>query len=218
VAKRRFGSAVCGPLLRAAPGVTAGAGAARRAPHARRDHAAARGLPQDHPNRGASYNNLGLVLLGRGDGAAGEPMFRKALAIRRKYFGDRHPSLDNNIVNLSSSLIEQRRLAEAEMLLTDGLGFTREAPGNHDVSTARLSFQLARVRLAQGDAAAAERLLRDALARQIAVLPADDWVTAATRSALGAALTSLGRYDETERLLTEASLVLKDVPGRQAEN
>jgi tetratricopeptide (TPR) repeat protein len=142
-------------------------------------------------------------------------MFRKALAIRRTYFGDRHPSLANNVVNLSSSLIEQRRYAEAEPLLAEALAFTGAAAGNHDAAMARLAFQLARIRLAQEDPAGAEALLRDALSRQSRALPAGDWVTAATQSALGAALTGLGRYDEAEHWLTEASLVLKDVPGRQ---
>ena len=172
-------------------------------------------LGEDHPNVGAGWNNLGLLLLGKGDYAGAEPMFRKALAIRRKHFGDRHPSLDNNIVNLSSALIEQQRYDEAESLLTEGLTITRGAIGNHDASIARLSFQLARVRLAHGDAAAAEALLRDALTRQLATLPPDDWITAATKSTLGGALTRLGQYDEAEQLLTDAAVVLKDVPGRQ---
>jgi tetratricopeptide (TPR) repeat protein len=172
-------------------------------------------LGDDHPNTGATYNNLGLVTLGRGDAAAAEPMFRKALAIRRKYFGDRHTSLGNNIVNLSASLIDQQRYAEAAPLLTEALEFTAAATGNRDASMARLAFQLARIRLAQGNLTEAEALLRGALARQKTALPAGDWVTAATQSALGAALTGLGRLDEAELMLTEASLVLKDVPGRE---
>ena len=112
-------------------------------------------------------------------------------------------------------MIEQQRYDEAESLLTEGLTITRGAIGNHDASIARLSFQLARVRLAHGDAAAAEALLRDALTRQLATLPPDDWITAATKSTLGGALTRLGQYDEAEQLLTDAGVVLKDVPGRQ---
>jgi hypothetical protein len=53
------------------------------------------------------------------------------------------------------------------------------------------------------------------LTLQQAALPADDWLLAATRSALGASLIELKQLDEAERLLTEASAVLKDVPGRE---
>ena len=173
-------------------------------------------LGEDHPNTGASWNNLGLLLLGRGDFTGAEPMFRQALAIRQAHFGDRHPSLSTSLVNLATALIEQRRDDEAERLLTDGLAIARSAPdGQEDAAIARLSFQLARVHLARGEPAEAETLLRDALERQQAILPAGDWLIAATRSALGEALTMLGRFDEAGRLLAEASAVLRDVPGRQ---
>jgi serine/threonine protein kinase/Tfp pilus assembly protein PilF len=172
-------------------------------------------LGEDHPNVGAGWNNLGLLLMGKGEYAAAEPMFRHALAIRRKQFGDRHPSLWPNLVNLGASLIDQGKYGEAVALLSEGLDITRAAGEGQDGAIARLSFQLARVHLARGEPAAAASLLRDALRRQEATLAADDWVLAATRSALGAALTPLKQFDEAERLLAQASAVLKDVPGRQ---
>jgi serine/threonine-protein kinase len=173
-------------------------------------------LGEDHPNTGASWNNLGLLLLGKGDYTGAEPMFRQALAIRRKHFGPRHPSLWANTVNLATALIEQQRYDEATVLLNDGLAMVATTTGvRQDAAITRLSFQLARVHLARGDAAAAETLLRDVLKRQQATLPADDWLIAATRSGLGAALIEQKQLDEAERLLTEASAVLQDVPGRQ---
>jgi tetratricopeptide (TPR) repeat protein len=173
-------------------------------------------LGEDHPNTGASWNNLGLLLLGKGDYTGAEPMFRQALAIRRKHFGPRHPSLWANKVNLATALIEQQRYDEATVLLNDGLAMVATTTGvRQDAAITRLSFQLARVHLARGDAAAAETLLRDVLKRQQATLPADDWLIAATRSGLGAALIEQKQLDEAERLLTEASAVLQDVPGRQ---
>jgi eukaryotic-like serine/threonine-protein kinase len=172
-------------------------------------------LGADHPNTGASWNNLGLLLLGKGDYTGAEPMFRQALAIRQKHFGSRHRSLWTNMVNLATALIEQQRHDEAASLLTDGLTLVGTAAGNQDAAISRLSFQLARVHLARGEAAAAATLLHDVLRRQQAMLPDDDWLVAATRSALGAALTELKQFDEAERLLTEANAILRDVPGRQ---
>jgi tetratricopeptide (TPR) repeat protein len=173
-------------------------------------------LGEDHPNTGASWNNLGLLLLGKGDFTAAEPMFRQALAIRRKHFGDRHPSLTTNMVNLATALIEEERHDEAAVLLGEGLALARSASsGQENAAIARLSIQLARVHLARGEAATAETLLRDALSRQQAILPANDWLVAATKSGLGEALTAMNQFDEAERLLTEASAVLRDVPGRQ---
>jgi serine/threonine protein kinase/Tfp pilus assembly protein PilF len=173
-------------------------------------------LGEDHPNTGASWNNLGLLLLDKGDYTGAEPMFRQALAIRRKHFGPRHASLWTNMVNLARALIDQQRYDEAAPLLDDGLALvTSTADVRQDAAVIRLSYQLARVHVARGDAAAAELLLRDVLTRQQTTLPADDWLIAATRSALGAALIEREQLDEAERLLTEASAVLQDVPGRQ---
>jgi hypothetical protein len=69
----------------------------------------------------------------------------------------------------------------------------------------------------RGQAAAAEPLLRRALAVRERTYPPDDWRTAATKSHLGAALTAGRRYAEAEPLLLAAVKVLKDVPGRQGK-
>jgi tetratricopeptide (TPR) repeat protein len=172
-------------------------------------------LPADHPNVAASWNSLGLLLLEKGDFAAAEPLHRQSIAIRRKVFGERHASMATSMMNLAVSLREQGRFDEAVATLHDAIAFTREGLGDDDPSLERLHFQLGRVHLARREWTAAEPLLRDALTRQLKTLPAQDWRVAATKSALGAALTSLHKYDEAGRLLHEASGVLKDVPGRQ---
>ena len=40
-----------------------------------------------------SLNNLALLLQDRGDLAGAEPLYREALAIRRKALGDEHPAV-----------------------------------------------------------------------------------------------------------------------------
>ena len=172
-------------------------------------------LPEDHPNVAASWNGFGLLLLEKGDFAGAEPMLRQSLAIRRKQFGERHVSNATSLHNLSVSLREQGRLDEAAAALDDAIAFTREGLGDDDPSLGRLHFQLGRVHLARREWTTAERLLRDALTRQQKTLPATDWRVAATKSALGASLIELRQFDEAHRLLTDASAVLKDVPGRQ---
>jgi tetratricopeptide (TPR) repeat protein len=72
---------------------------------------------------------------------------------------------------------------------------------------------LGRVELARKDAAVAEPLLRQALQIRRRAFPENDWRIAAAKSLLGEALTSLGQYDEAERLLLEAKRDLKDGPG-----
>jgi tetratricopeptide (TPR) repeat protein len=72
---------------------------------------------------------------------------------------------------------------------------------------------LGRVQLARKDPASAEPLLRQALQIRRRAFSESDWRIATARSLLGEALTSLGRYDEAERLLLEAKAALKDGPG-----
>ena len=172
-------------------------------------------LPGDHPNVAAAWNNVGLLLLEKGDFAGAEPMIRQSLAIRRKQFGERHASSVNAMHNLSVSLREQGRLDEAAAVLDDAIAITRERQGDDNPNLGRLHYQLGRLHLVRKAWTTAEPLLRDALARQQKTMTANDWRTAATKSALGAALTELRKFDEADRLLNEASRVLKDVPGRQ---
>jgi tetratricopeptide (TPR) repeat protein len=172
-------------------------------------------LGEDHPNVASGWNNVGLMLMERGDYAGAEPMFRRALAINQRHFGARHAVTTNNRSNLAVTLREQGRFDEAQTLLADAVAIAREAHGDGHASLGGYLFNLGRVALARGDAAGAAQTLADAAARQRATLPATDWRIAATDSALGEAMTRLGRYEDAERLLTDAAKVLKDVPGRQ---
>jgi tetratricopeptide (TPR) repeat protein len=171
-------------------------------------------LSDDHPNVGAGWNNLGLLMLEKRDFAAAEPMFRQALAIRRKHFGDRDPSVWPNMNNLGVSLREQGKFAEAATVLGDALAIVRSSTGNVESAIATLMLNLGKVYLATNEPARAERALRDALVLEQR-LAIDETRVAYAKSALGAALLELRQYDEAERLLSDASAVLKDVPGRQ---
>jgi tetratricopeptide (TPR) repeat protein len=176
-------------------------------------------LGEDHPNVAASWNNVGLMLIEKGDFAGAEPMFRRALAINQRHFGERHVAGSNNRLNLAVTLREQGRYDEAAALLTDAIAILRESQGDHHATLATALYNLGRVQLCRREFEAAAATLRDAADRQRAALPAGDWRVESTSSALGEALTGLGRYDEAERLLTTAAGVLKtDAPGRQGRD
>jgi tetratricopeptide (TPR) repeat protein len=142
-------------------------------------------------------------------------MFRQALAMKRKHFGGRHPSLGPSLSNLAASLREQGNYEEARSLLEEALTVTRESLGDSHQSIAGFSVNLARVHLAQNDPVAAEKLAREALRRQERTLADDDWRLAATKGVLGESLLRQGNFGAAEPLLIEAGNVLKDVPGRQ---
>ncbi len=100
-------------------------------------------------------------------------------------------------------------------LLREALEIARPALGDAHPRTAEYMANLARVYLAQGQAAAAQPLVRRAVEIRRRVLPEGNWQTASAESLLGAVLTAQGRYAEAEPLLLGAQRVLKDIPGAQ---
>jgi tetratricopeptide (TPR) repeat protein len=175
---------------------------------------ARRTLGDRHPNVAGALTNLGLVFDDKGDHVAAEGLFREAIAIRREVM-PMHPILASSFNNLATSLREQHRLPEAQAALEEAIALAVPASGAESRPVAAYRVNLARVYLAKQDATSAEPLLRQALAVRLRAFEPDDWRIGLTRSLLGDALTSLGRYEEAETLLIEARRVLKPVPGMQ---
>lgn len=161
---------------------------------------------EEHPDVATALGNLALVLEERGAHAEAEALQRQAVAICRKVLGARHPSLAVKLGNLATPLRSQGRYSEAAAALDEALQIERAAP----VLVGR-----AQVHLAQGQAALAEPLLREALELRRRTLPESDWRIARIKSVRAAALIALGRHAEAEQALLEAQAGLKDVPGAQ---
>ena len=170
-------------------------------------------LGENHPDISTSLNNLALIAGDRGDFASAEKLSRESVALGRKALGDGHPSVAIRLNNLSRPLLELGKYDEAAAALREALRIATDAFGDAHPAVATYRVNLARVHLARMEAASAEPLLRAALAVRRKSLPKGDWRTATAESLLGEALTSLGRYDEAERLLLEARSALKDGPG-----
>ena len=112
--------------------------------------------------------------------------------------------------------------------LQDAADIARAALGRDNQLVAVYTINLASVRLAQKDPAAAEVLLREGLRiRALApglvpsrrrTFPQDDWSVGATKSLLGASLVALARYDEAEAVLLDARRDLESLrPFRDAD-
>ena len=99
--------------------------------------------------------------------------------------------------------------------MDEALALAIPARGDDSPTVATYRINLARVHLARGDGAAAEPLLRRALAVRRKAYGEDDWRVGTARSLLGAALTSQRQYADAEGLLLDAQRVLKDEPGAQ---
>jgi hypothetical protein len=64
-----------------------------------------------------SLHSLGLVLEAERRWADAEPLFREALASRRKLLGEVHPAVADSLNRLVSVLRQQGKLDEAKTLL-----------------------------------------------------------------------------------------------------
>lgn len=94
----------------------------------------------------------------RADLPAAEAYFRKALALRDRF--DSEAGVARSLLNLSDVLLDQRDAAEAVTLLRRGLSLIGESD---PMLRSRLTDMLAHALLAQGRAAEAEPMFREAL-------------------------------------------------------
>ncbi|HJM56565.1 MAG TPA: tetratricopeptide repeat protein, partial [Planctomycetota bacterium] len=147
-----------------------------------------------------------------GDGREPEPSLRKALEAKRRTLGDGHPDTLTVIKDLGLLLQKRSKLDEAEPLLREALVGFRRTLGDDNADTQTLVDKLGALLIKQDNHAEAEPLLRESLAfkRQALGNAESDWrplydVQQATLM-LGQVLKNLGKLDEAESLLREASL------------
>jgi serine/threonine protein kinase/tetratricopeptide (TPR) repeat protein len=182
----------------------------------------------DHPNSGMSLHDLGLIATTRGDYPSALSQFRQTLEIHRKALGDRHPNVAMALNSIAHVLLLQGRYDEAASALQEALDIARPALGSDHQLVAIYTINLASVQLARKQPSAAEALLPEGLrvrAQAPTLVPSrrrtfleDDWSLGATKSLLGAALATLGRYDEAEAVLLDARRDLESLPAlRDAE-
>jgi Tfp pilus assembly protein PilF len=88
------------------------------------------------PTRQTSLNNLASVHAGQGDFAAARPLFERALAIREKALGPKHPDTATSLNNLAYLHAGQGDFAAARPLFERALAIKESAFGPEHPSTA----------------------------------------------------------------------------------
>jgi serine/threonine protein kinase/tetratricopeptide (TPR) repeat protein len=174
-------------------------------------------LAEDHPDVGTAMANVAQIEQDLGDYRSAEALLRQALAIHRASMGNHHVRVASTLNSLAYSLREQGRLDEAATALNEAVSIARSVFGDEHPTVAAYIVSQARIHLARGEARAGESLLRLALQIRQRVLSNDDPRVATTKSLLGDALTTLGRYGEAEPLLLDSYRVLKDARGRRGQ-
>jgi tetratricopeptide (TPR) repeat protein len=176
-----------------------------------------RGLHGEHPDVAAALSTLAAALEGNGDLEEAEPVFREALAMRRKLLGPEHPDVAWTTYNYAYLLRRRGDPEGAIRLCRQVLALRgRTLTEGHPMVAAAL--QVEALSLMDLDRPrAAEPLLRDSLRLRRAALPAGHWLIASSESVLGACLLALDRRAEAAPLLRSGYEGLRAAQGESHE-
>jgi serine/threonine-protein kinase len=122
----------------------------------------------------------------------------RVLAMRRQLYGDRHPMIAEDLINLGATQQERGRYAEAERYYRDALAITEQWSGPGSPRTAAQLTMVARSLIYQDRATEATPLLERALAIRERVFGPDHPQVASTLNDLGTIALQQDRLDEAE--------------------
>lgn len=154
------------------------------------------GLPV--ADRVATLTDLANSHFYAGHYAASESLNREVLALDRALYGDHHPNVAADLVNLGSILQDMGQPAQAEGRFREALGIYRGWFGEEHFETAATLAMVGRVLIPQGRHREADSLIRRALAIRERVYGPDHPSVATTINELGLLAQKQGRLDEAE--------------------
>jgi len=141
---------------------------------------------------------LGTVLgaENRYEEAAG--VLERALAIRRRVYGEVHPRVANVLNDLGLLALKRGNLDEADARLRRVFEIYTSVYGEHHYLVALALSNLASISLERKEYAHAEQLYRESVARYTETVSANHLYTGTARIKLGHALVVQRRYAEAE--------------------
>ena len=170
----------------------------------------------EHRDVASVLNNIGLLLLHKGQCAEAEPLELEALEIRRKLLGPEHPQVANSLRILADISACRGDFAQAEAMARQALEIQRKTYGQESAMYAGTLVNVAKVLMDKGAPAEAEVLVRQALAGLGGVLEPNDPLIARARTLLARCLIVTGRYAEAEAELLPAYEALRAALGDDA--
>jgi serine/threonine-protein kinase len=163
-----------------------------------------------HTQVSATLMNMAIALqnLGRADDALAA--FRRSLEIDRRIYGERHPEVAAALGGVAFSLHRSGQLEEARTLYAESVDIWRAVaePGLQPL-LADTTSNYGALLVDLDEPAAAEPVLREAVARYAELPSADPMRRAVAEARLGAALAGLGRAREAVTLLDRAMAELE---------
>ena len=162
----------------------------------------------DSANALTMLSNQAVVAARLGDVARAEPLFERAVALRKQLYG-RSAALAALQHNLGRLRVRSGRAAEALPLLDDALAMAREFGGERSPLTLTVMLSVAEVRIATGDGAGAETALQAALAAIAAQFDAGHVLYARGEQLLARLRLDQGRRAEAARSIDAAERKLQ---------
>ncbi len=161
-----------------------------------------------------SLNNLAMLHQNTGNLDAAEPLIQDSLRIRRKHFGVDSYQAGVALNNLAFQQQLRGDYKAAEVTYRQGLKIFRSHYGLEHPRVAQALRNLATVLQAMGDAKGAEAAVNKAL--DIYQKNYKHWLVADAESVRGGILSSRGRFEEAEPLLTRGYAVIQATKGTNA--
>ncbi len=151
-----------------------------------------------------TLNNLAALHVLAGRPAEAEPLFRRAVQVRRGLYGA-SAAMAALLSNHGKTLTQLGRPSEAVALLREAAAMAREHAGVGSLHFASASAGLSEAQLALGATSEAARTAEAALADVVAALGEAHPAAAVLKVALGRTRAAQGRRPEAARLLNEAA-------------
>jgi eukaryotic-like serine/threonine-protein kinase len=156
---------------------------------------------------------IGEVYSELGEYEKAEKMFREALTMQRRLFGNEHEDVAATLNNLALVLSDKGQIAEAEAMFNEALAIQRKLSGNEHPNVAGSLSGLANLRLQQGKLVEAETREREALTI-LKKLPGYERVDLANALVvLATVLMSEGKLAEAEVTFREALATQRKLLG-----
>jgi serine/threonine-protein kinase len=144
-----------------------------------------------------------------------EPLYRRVLELDRRIFGDHHPHVAHDLLNLGAVALRLGRYPEAEAFNRDALAIFQAWYGNDHPETASAWTILGRVLVAQERFDEADGMLRHALAiQERAYGPVHPRVASALNE-LAAVAMQRGKMDDAESICLRMRDIYRKVYGDQ---
>jgi serine/threonine-protein kinase len=160
--------------------------------------------------------SMGRVLGTMGEFSRAETHFRRTIEIRTSELGPDDPDTLQAEFGLAEMLSYSERSKEAlevaEPLLTRAVRLL----GEDDLLTLSIKDVLGQARLDQGDAAGAERMMKEALAARMNAIPLDESRVATGHSMLGSLAKATGRRDDAIKHMQAALEIRERLTGRNS--